>query len=188
MLQCTPHHERIGEGNSHHAISRIGRRHGAGVGECERTVERDASWGGVTNRAFLLLCSSCLTVTILQLYGKLIAQYMNLLKIGCSKAFLDSPFDIWLKAPTRRATRWRTKRSTCLSQILRHNMRITGALSSAPLLLKPQKHLTDYVALPSRNQLNFFTNARTDPSNQIFVFFSDEKSVGVKTMRKLVDL
>ena len=38
----------------------------------------------------------------------------------------------------------------------------------------------------SRNQLNFFTNSRTDPSNQIFVFFSDEKSVGVKTMRKFV--
>ena len=38
----------------------------------------------------------------------------------------------------------------------------------------------------SRNQLNFFTNSRTDPSNQIFIFFSDEKSVGVKTMRKFV--
>lgn len=43
---------------------------------------------GVINRAFL--CSSCLTVTILQLYGKLIAQYMNLSKIGCSKASLNS--------------------------------------------------------------------------------------------------
>ncbi|KAI9434212.1 DNA-directed RNA polymerase RPB5 subunit [Lactarius indigo] len=39
-----------------------------------------------------------------------------------------------------------------------------------------------------RNQLNFFTNARMDPSNQIFVFFSDEKSVGVKTMRKLLNI
>jgi len=38
----------------------------------------------------------------------------------------------------------------------------------------------------SRNQLNFFTNSHTDPSNQIFIFFSDEKSVGVKTMRKFV--
>jgi DNA-directed RNA polymerase I, II, and III subunit RPABC1 len=36
----------------------------------------------------------------------------------------------------------------------------------------------------SRNQLNFFTNARANPQDQIFVFFSDEKSVGVKTMRK----
>jgi len=147
MLQCTPHHERIGEGNSYHAISRVGRCHGGGAGGCERTIERDALvWGGVINRVFL--CSSCLTVTIPQLYGKLIAQYMNSSKIGCSKTFLDSRFDIWLKAPTRRATRWRTKRSTCLSQILRHNTRITGALSSAPLLLKPQKHVTDYVALP----------------------------------------
>lgn len=47
--------------------------------------------------------------------------------------------------------------------------------------------VTDSAALPcSRNQLNFFTNAHTDPSNQIFIFFSDEKSVGVKTMRKFV--
>jgi hypothetical protein len=38
----------------------------------------------------------------------------------------------------------------------------------------------------SRNQLNFFTNSRVNPGDQIFVFFSEEKSVGVKTMRKLV--
>lgn len=42
------------------------------------------------------------------------------------------------------------------------------------------------VVLRSRNQLNFFTNLRTNPKDQIFVFFSDEKSVGVKTMRKCV--
>ena len=36
----------------------------------------------------------------------------------------------------------------------------------------------------SRNQLNFFTNSRENHADQIFVFFSDEKSVGVKTMRK----
>lgn len=47
--------------------------------------------------------------------------------------------------------------------------------------------VTDHAALLcSRNQLNFFTNAHADPSNQIFIFFSDEKSVGVKTMRKCV--
>ena len=47
--------------------------------------------------------------------------------------------------------------------------------------------VTDCAALIcSRNQLNFFTNSHTDPSNQIFIFFSDEKSVGVKTMRKFV--
>ncbi|EGN99095.1 hypothetical protein SERLA73DRAFT_181909 [Serpula lacrymans var. lacrymans S7.3] len=39
-----------------------------------------------------------------------------------------------------------------------------------------------------RNQLNFFTNSRTNPTDQIFVFFSDEKSVGVKTMRKLLGI
>ena len=38
----------------------------------------------------------------------------------------------------------------------------------------------------SRGQLNFFTNHKDNPMDQIFVFFSDEKSVGVKTMRKCV--
>jgi len=39
-----------------------------------------------------------------------------------------------------------------------------------------------------RNQLNFFTNSRSNPGDQIFVFFSDERSVGVKTMRKLLTI
>ncbi|THH27416.1 hypothetical protein EUX98_g6775 [Antrodiella citrinella] len=39
-----------------------------------------------------------------------------------------------------------------------------------------------------RGQLNFFTNHKDKPSEQIFVFFSDEKSVGVKTMRKLLGI
>jgi len=39
-----------------------------------------------------------------------------------------------------------------------------------------------------RNQLNFFTAANEDPSDQIFVFFTDERSVGVKTMRKLLSI
>lgn len=39
-----------------------------------------------------------------------------------------------------------------------------------------------------RNQLNFFTNSRENPTDQIFIFFSDEKSVGVKTMRKLLGI
>ncbi|ESK92314.1 dna-directed rna polymerase i [Moniliophthora roreri MCA 2997] len=39
-----------------------------------------------------------------------------------------------------------------------------------------------------RNQLNFYTHSQTDSSDQIFVFFSDEKSVGVKTMRKMLEI
>ncbi|KDQ53190.1 hypothetical protein JAAARDRAFT_39561 [Jaapia argillacea MUCL 33604] len=39
-----------------------------------------------------------------------------------------------------------------------------------------------------RNQLNFFTNHRSNPLDQIFIFFSEEKSVGVKTMRKLLGI
>ena len=34
--------------------------------------------------------------------------------------------------------------------------------------------------------MNFYTSARNNPTDQIFVFFSEEKSVGVKTMRKSV--
>jgi DNA-directed RNA polymerase I, II, and III subunit RPABC1 len=36
----------------------------------------------------------------------------------------------------------------------------------------------------SRNRLNFYTNSRNNATDQIFIFFSDEKSVGIKTMRK----
>jgi len=39
-----------------------------------------------------------------------------------------------------------------------------------------------------RNQLNFFTNHRNNPLAQIFVYFADEKSVGVKTMRKMLGI
>ncbi|KAL5504033.1 RPB5 [Sanghuangporus vaninii] len=39
-----------------------------------------------------------------------------------------------------------------------------------------------------RNMLNFFTNHRVNTQDHIFVFFSDEKSVGVKTMRKLLQI
>jgi len=39
-----------------------------------------------------------------------------------------------------------------------------------------------------RNQLNFFTNHQDNPTDHIFVFFSEEKSVGVKTMRKLLGI
>ncbi len=61
-----------------------------------------------------------------------------------------------------------------------------GTVECAPPLVISNR-VIDCAALPcSRNQLNFFTNSRTDPSNQIFIFFSDEKSVGVKTMRKFV--
>lgn len=36
--------------------------------------------------------------------------------------------------------------------------------------------------------MNFYTSARNNPADQIFVFFSEEKSVGVKTMRKLLGI
>ncbi|KAJ6570165.1 DNA-directed RNA polymerase RPB5 subunit [Mycena vulgaris] len=39
-----------------------------------------------------------------------------------------------------------------------------------------------------RNQLNFYTNSRDNPTDQIFIFFSEERNVGVKTMRKLLSI
>jgi len=43
-----------------------------------------------------------------------------------------------------------------------------------------------FLTVSRRGQLNFFTNSRKDVSDQIFIFFTEEKSVGVKTMRKYV--
>ncbi|KAJ7056561.1 RNA polymerase [Mycena amicta] len=39
-----------------------------------------------------------------------------------------------------------------------------------------------------RNRLNFYTNSRANATDQIFIFFSDERNVGVKTMRKLLSI
>ncbi|KAG5636069.1 hypothetical protein H0H81_009215 [Sphagnurus paluster] len=39
-----------------------------------------------------------------------------------------------------------------------------------------------------RNKLNFYTSSRANSTDQIFVFFTEEKSVGVKTMRKLLGI
>ncbi|EUC64777.1 DNA-directed RNA polymerase I, II [Rhizoctonia solani AG-3 Rhs1AP] len=39
-----------------------------------------------------------------------------------------------------------------------------------------------------RTRLNFFTNHKDDPTNQIFIFFADEKNVTIKTMRKFLGI
>ncbi|KLO13047.1 RPB5 subunit of DNA-directed RNA polymerase [Schizopora paradoxa] len=39
-----------------------------------------------------------------------------------------------------------------------------------------------------RNQLNFFTSHEENPADHIFVYFSEDKSVGIKTMRKLLGI
>ncbi|KAJ3483393.1 hypothetical protein NLI96_g6347 [Meripilus lineatus] len=51
-----------------------------------------------------------------------------------------------------------------------------------------RSHYGGHSGSVDRGQLNFFTNHRDNPSDQIFVFFSDERSVGVKTMRKLLSI
>jgi len=38
--------------------------------------------------------------------------------------------------------------------------------------------------LGSRNSLGFFATAANNPSEQIYVYFCDERNVGVKSMRK----
>ncbi|KAJ8468422.1 hypothetical protein ONZ51_g9656 [Trametes cubensis] len=49
-------------------------------------------------------------------------------------------------------------------------------------------HYANQAGSVDRSQLNFFTNHRDNPQLQIFIFFTDEKSVGVKTMRKLLGI
>ncbi|KAI0768114.1 DNA-directed RNA polymerase RPB5 subunit [Trametes elegans] len=49
-------------------------------------------------------------------------------------------------------------------------------------------HYANQSGSVDRSQLNFFTNHRDNPALQIFIFFTDEKSVGVKTMRKLLGI
>lgn len=68
------------------------------------------------------------------------------------------------------------------------NFRATYASQSGSLecvLSKPEM-VYGSDSYHSRSQLNFFTNMRDNPLNQIFVYFTEEKSVGVKTMRKFV--
>lgn len=51
-----------------------------------------------------------------------------------------------------------------------------------------RSHYANQSGTIDRSQLNFFTNHQNNPMEQIFVFFSDERSVGVKTMRKLLGI
>ncbi|WFC99079.1 DNA-directed RNA polymerases II 24 kDa polypeptide (RNA polymerase II subunit 5) [Malassezia yamatoensis] len=39
-----------------------------------------------------------------------------------------------------------------------------------------------------RNRLNFFTSHRDNPSERLFVFYSTERNVGVKTMRQFINV
>ncbi|TFK72974.1 RPB5 subunit of DNA-directed RNA polymerase [Pluteus cervinus] len=40
----------------------------------------------------------------------------------------------------------------------------------------------------NRNDLGFLTHMRNNPTDQLFVLYTDERSVGVKTMKKLLDI
>ncbi|KZT73097.1 RPB5 subunit of DNA-directed RNA polymerase [Daedalea quercina L-15889] len=51
-----------------------------------------------------------------------------------------------------------------------------------------QSHYANNSGSVDRSQLNFFTNHKNNPMTQIFVYFSEEKSVGVKTMRKMLGI
>ncbi|PSR88978.1 hypothetical protein PHLCEN_2v4940 [Hermanssonia centrifuga] len=51
-----------------------------------------------------------------------------------------------------------------------------------------RSHYANNAGSVDRGQLNFFTNHQNNPEEQIFIFFSDERSVGVKTMRKLLGI
>ncbi|KAH9838360.1 DNA-directed RNA polymerase RPB5 subunit [Rhodofomes roseus] len=51
-----------------------------------------------------------------------------------------------------------------------------------------REHYANNSGSVDRSQLNFFTNHKNNPMTQIFVYFSEEKSVGVKTMRKMLGI
>ncbi|OSX57839.1 hypothetical protein POSPLADRAFT_1041635 [Postia placenta MAD-698-R-SB12] len=51
-----------------------------------------------------------------------------------------------------------------------------------------RSHYASQMGSVDRTQLNFFTNHRNNPMTHIFIFFSEEKSVGVKTMRKMLHI
>ncbi|EPT01346.1 DNA-directed RNA polymerase RPB5 subunit [Fomitopsis schrenkii] len=51
-----------------------------------------------------------------------------------------------------------------------------------------KSHYANNSGSVDRSQLNFFTNHKNNPMTQIFVYFSEEKSVGVKTMRKMLGI
>lgn len=51
-----------------------------------------------------------------------------------------------------------------------------------------KQHYANQSGSVDRSQLNFFTTYENNPAEQIFIFFSDERSVGVKTMRKLLGI
>ncbi|KAH9928681.1 DNA-directed RNA polymerase RPB5 subunit [Fomitopsis serialis] len=51
-----------------------------------------------------------------------------------------------------------------------------------------RSHYANNSGSVDRSQLNFFTNHKNNPMTQIFVYFSEEKSVGVKTMRKMLGI
>ncbi|KAI0806331.1 DNA-directed RNA polymerase RPB5 subunit [Irpex lacteus] len=51
-----------------------------------------------------------------------------------------------------------------------------------------KQHYANQSGSVDRSQLNFFTTHQQNPTEQIFIFFSDERSVGVKTMRKLLGI
>ncbi|KAI0091349.1 DNA-directed RNA polymerase RPB5 subunit [Irpex rosettiformis] len=51
-----------------------------------------------------------------------------------------------------------------------------------------KQHYANQSGSVDRSQLNFFTTSQVNPNEQIFIFFSDERSVGVKTMRKLLGI
>lgn len=66
------------------------------------------------------------------------------------------------------------------SEMCTHTMALSSM--SPPAFRKALLQIVDNIC--RRGRLNFYTSSRSNPSDQIFVYFSEERSVGVKTMRK----
>lgn len=126
----------------------------------------------------------------LQGCGKSTGRSTNWSKIESAHTNLNS-FPILTCGPFSLHTRdskSRTRKSRWILHSSDSCMRIRWVSSSTFCRIRsflfPDSNHACPSSICSRNQLNFFTAANDDPSDQIFVFFTDERSVGVKTMRK----
>lgn len=86
-----------------------------------------------------------------------------------------------LRLPSSRASPSPTTKSIWISSTFAISTPATPGLSSE---LSSSSAFVLYLFHTSRNQLSFYSTSRTNSTDQIFVYFTDEKSVGVKTMRK----
>jgi hypothetical protein len=138
---------------------------------------RDAS----NSKPLLFTLPPCRTKTNPRDCGQSIAQSTNWLKTESASS--TSPVIIWRIYGHQGFEVSDEEINMDLAQFRATYANQTGSVECVPASCHT---LQDVHETSSRNQLNFFTSANDNPSDQIFIFFTHEKSVGVKDMRKCV--